>query len=356
MAKRAETLVMKKKKRIIYVYPVATAFTERDVQMLKDNFEVIEFEFTQNPITLPFFYILQLFQLLWSLPKTDFYLSFFSGYHTVLPVWLGKTFGIKTIIQCGGTDAVNMPAIAYGNFRKKWLRMATAYSFKNCYKILPVANALVASEYHFDPIHPFKQGLKNLIPDLKTPIEVIQNGFDADFWQKEKQSRTPKSFITVAKGISHAPRAKVKGIDLIEAVAKKFPEASFSLVGDEKYLPKAPNIKVFGTMSPFRLKEMYNSHEFYLQLSSSEGFPNALAEAMLCGCVPIGSAVGDIPEMIDGIGWLLPRKDERQLEELLKKAMEVELEPLADEGRNRILTRFSYQKRKEALLKQFENV
>jgi len=38
--------------------------------------------------------------------------------------------------------------------------------------------------------------------------------------------------------------------------------------------------------------------DIYINSSSSESFPNGLLEAMACGCCPIGSNVGGIPELI----------------------------------------------------------
>src|SRR5690606_27101273 len=150
----------------------------------------------------------------------------------------------KVLIQCGGTDAMNMPAINYGNFRKKWLRKATVYSFKNCSIILPVAQALIQQDYSYDRRLPKKQGLLNLIPDLKTPIQVIHNGFDTHFWVDKQEEKRPFSFITVAIGISKANRAAVKGIDLILSMARQFPEYSFTLVGDAEFRCRQANVKV----------------------------------------------------------------------------------------------------------------
>src|SRR5690554_2680430 len=200
---------------IIYTYPIATAFTDRDIEMLRPYQPIKALPFTNDPIKLPFYFILQFFQLLLFLPRTSKYLCFFAGYHSVLPVVFGKLFGIKVFIQSGGTDAMNMPEINYGNFRKKWLRKATVYSFKNCTKILPVANALIQQNYLYDErINP-KQGLLNLIPGLTTPIQVIHNGFDLSFWKDTGNRKIPHSFITVATGIAIENRAIVKGIDLI---------------------------------------------------------------------------------------------------------------------------------------------
>ena len=96
-------------KMILYTFPVRTAFINRDLEMIRPVAEIKPMEFTQSPIKLPFYFILQFFQLLWFLPRTSQYLCFFGGYHSVLPVWFEKVFGKKVSIQAGGTDCINMP-------------------------------------------------------------------------------------------------------------------------------------------------------------------------------------------------------------------------------------------------------
>lgn len=243
-----------------------------------------------------------------------------------------------------------MPEIGYGNFRKKWLRLATIYSFKNCSLILPVAEALVQQEYSYDPKINSKQGLLNLIPDLKTPIQVVPNGFDTGFWRDLGKVRMPKSFISVATSTSNPSRAIIKGYDLIEKLAALHPDWSFTLVGDSAYLSSNKNVTVLGKMKPSQILELYNTHQFYLQLSTSEGFPNALGEAMAAGCVPIGSAVGAIPEIIGETGFLLSSKNFSELEELLLKTEVTELLPLANRAKERIAQKFNFEERKSKLI------
>jgi glycosyltransferase involved in cell wall biosynthesis len=242
-----------------------------------------------------------------------------------------------------------MPEIGYGNFRKKWLRKATVYSFKNCSLILPVAEALVKQDYTYDPRISPKQGLLNLIPDLKTPIQVIPNGFDTDFWKDLGKTRKPLSFISVATGTSNPSRAIVKGYDLIEQLAAIHSDWTFTLVGDSAYLSSNENVKVLGKMKPNELLELYNSHQFYIQLSTSEGFPNALGEAMACGCVPIGSAVGAIPEIIGHSGIILKHKDLELLDSKLQRinSSSQNLPSASD----RIREHYSFSARKNHLLK-----
>ena len=335
-------------KMILYTFPVRTAFIDRDLEMIRPLAEIKPLEFTQSPVKLPFYFILQFFQLLWFLPRTSQYLCFFGGYHSVLPVWFGKVFGKKCTIQAGGTDCMNMPEIGYGNFRKKWLRIATVYSFKNCSLILPVAEALVKQDYTYDSKIDSKQGLLNLIPDLKTPIQVIPNGFDTDFWRDLGKTRKPFSFISVATGTSNPSRAIVKGYDLIEKLAEHHPDWTFTLVGDSAYPSPNPNVTILGKMKPAELLDLYNSHQFYLQLSTSEGFPNALGEAMASGCVPIGSAVGAIPEIIGDSGIVLYRKEISLLEKELQKL--VVSVNLISSGREQIESNFSFSNRKSKLI------
>lgn len=333
---------------ILYLFPVRTAFIDRDLEMIRPVEQIVPLEFTQTPWKLPFYLLAQLFQLLWYLPKTRQYLCFFGGYHSVLPAIFGKVFGKKCTIQAGGTDCINMPEIGYGNFRKNPLAWATAYSFAHCSLILPVAEALVSQQYNYDPrINP-KQGLLQLIPGLKTPIQVIPNGFDVEFWKDLGMERVKHSFISVATSTSSPGRALVKGYDLIEQMAASNPEWHFTLVGDSTYKPQSTNIQVLGKETAASLVQLYNTHEYYLQLSSSEGFPNALGEAMACGCVPIGSAVGAIPEIIGDTGLVLKRKELGTLQKLIQDWMTGKTQLTSP--RARIERYFTYAHRRHLLL------
>jgi len=63
--------------------------------------------------------------------------------------------------------------------------------------------------------------------------------------------------------------------------------------------------------------------DIYINSSYSESFPNALLEAMACGCCAIGSNVGGIPELIthgqDGL--VFESQDENDLTEKLVMAV-----------------------------------
>jgi glycosyltransferase involved in cell wall biosynthesis len=161
--------------------------------------------------------------------------------------------------------------------------------------------------------------------------------------------RVKHSFISVATHTSSPARARVKGYDLIEQLAAKNPEWKFTLVGDSNYKPQSSNIEVLGKETAASLVQLYNTHEYYLQLSSSEGFPNALGEAMACGCVPIGSAVGAIPEIIGDTGLLLPRKELDTLQQLIQDWLDGKTKLTSP--RARIERYFTYAHRQKLLLR-----
>jgi glycosyltransferase involved in cell wall biosynthesis len=68
------------------------------------------------------------------------------------------------------------------------------------------------------------------------------------------------------------------------------------------------------------LEEMRRT-EVFLQISSSEGFPNALLEAMASGCAAIVTPVGAVPEMVGKDGecaFVVPAGDAAQLAERMR--------------------------------------
>jgi glycosyltransferase involved in cell wall biosynthesis len=71
-------------------------------------------------------------------------------------------------------------------------------------------------------------------------------------------------------------------------------------------------------------------------------------EAMLAGCIPVGSKVAGIPTIIDKYGYIIDQRDPQGLE----KALDLALQSEADrkEISESIKNRFNLQIRKEKLL------
>lgn len=279
-----------------------------------------------DPRQLAFNLFGQLFWMIFNIRKVDFILISFAGYLSVIPVFLGKLFNKPVFIILNGTECVSFPSFKYGLLRKKLPFLAVSYSLHNASKLFPVSKSLVYSENLFISDMISKQGVKYFFPNIKTLIEVISNGFDLEKWSFTPQRRIENSFITVGP-IDNMTRFSIKGIDLILEAARTSLHASFLIVGVKEGLLTdvdiPDNVKIVGLVKPEELKNLFVRHQYYLQLSINEGFGCALAEAMLCGCVPIGSKAGNIPELVDGIGYILNKRSPDELINVLSEAMQI---------------------------------
>ena len=150
----------------------------------------------------------------------------------------------------------------------------------------------------------------------------------------------------------------LKGIDMIFAIASKFPDATFYIVGGSSIKTAAPaNVKLLQNMPNDQIQPLLSKMQFYLQLSLSEGFPNALSEGMLCECVPIVSAVGGMPDIVNDCGYILKHKDENELYALINEALnKTDVSTLGKKARKRIEENYTFEKRKNKLLSELQKL
>jgi glycosyltransferase involved in cell wall biosynthesis len=157
----------------------------------------------------------------------------------------------------------------------------------------------------------------------------------------------------VASGLRMPFAFHLKGIDLILEVTPYFPECTFIIIGADETMNfpiRSENVTLLPAVKHEELINFYSESEFYFQLSMSEGFPNALCEAMLCECIPIVSNVAAMPDIIGGSGFILKNKDVKQLEELIKTALASDKKYLSGKARKRIIDYYRESEREKHLL------
>ena len=339
------------KKPLLYTYLNPSSFVLKDIEILEEEFDLSLHRFdVRSKYKLPFAFLKQIFFLIRNTRKQEVVIVQFAGYQSALPVLWARLFRKKSILVLGGTDCVYLPSINYGNFSKGFLAKCTSYSLKKATLLLPVSQTLVETDYDYQSDDFKKQGYKAFVKGDTAAYKVIHNGFKIDQWQPAEKEKN--SFVTVAADLQTRFGIKLKGIDLILEIAPSLPDCQFYIVGGKNTTLETPsNVHLIETMPNNELPHFIATKEYYLQLSMSEGFPNALCEAMLCGCIPIVSAVGAMPEIVTDKGFILFKKDTNTLLNLIRSAKSMENHAMmAAESRDRIVTSYSFEKRKTTLL------
>ena len=101
------------------------------------------------------------------------------------------------------------------------------------------------------------------------------------------------------------------------------------------------------------LREFYRRAKVYCQLSMREGHPNALAEAMLCECVPVGTDIPGVRGVMGDTGYIVPLGDAERTADAVRKAL---LSHKGKEARERIKNLFSLEQREKNLVKALEDI
>jgi glycosyltransferase involved in cell wall biosynthesis len=156
-------------------------------------------------------------------------------------------------------------------------------------------------------------------------IHVINNGFDIERWQRDPDAGA--RFRTIHELPANAPLVglvarldPLKGHRLfLEAAARlsdSQPGTHFVLVGAGPAALKAelqafahrlcPQLPVHWIGGQADMVPVYSALDCLVSASSSEGFPNVIAEAMACGLRPVVTDVGDSRDIVGSCGWVVP--------------------------------------------------
>lgn len=353
------------KDKILYIYPEYSAFIKKDIGFLSLNYRVVTPSHGwTNKWETPLNFIRQFIFLSRHLKGSLAVFVMFGGYWSFLPALAGKISSIPIYIIPGGTDCVSFPSLKYGSLRKPVMRTFIRWSFKLCTELLPVDESLVRSEYSFYENSDYpEQGYRYFFPEISTPFRVINNGFDPDFFECVGAVKTTGSFIVVAQ-VTSLMRLQVKGIDLVLYLAGHFSNLSFIIVGiSDSVIRQLGSIPANVTLYPFLPQESFMAYladsEFVLQLSVSEGFPNAMCEAMLCRCIPVGSSVGAIPHIIGDTGFVMNSSDRKYLKEKFTEISATDRDTrieLGKKARERIIQNYHISKREKAFRQVIERL
>lgn len=189
---------------------------------------------------------------------------------------------------------------------------------------------------------------KNLLEkyNLKSPIEVISNGIDLDFWKSKPEDRNvfDEKYKTLGKKVivSVGLYIKRKGIlDFVE-LAKRLPEYEFIWFGytDPRLLPpeikkavnsKLPNLQFPGYVSSDELRLAYSASELYFFPTYEETEGIVLLEALATKAEVLIRDIEIYGDLKDGLE-LYKADGVDDFEIKIRKILEGELPDTSEQG------------------------
>ena len=133
---------------------------------------------------------------------------------------------------------------------------------------------------------------------------MIANFIESDYLRTVPKPILPE--IGTAVYIGHV--RKTKGIIELYAAAKEYPEIAFLVAGpivDELENPCPANVHLLGEVGPGEVKNLLDKADIFLFPTYTEGFANALLEAMARGVPVIATDVGANASMLEKGGGIL---------------------------------------------------
>jgi glycosyltransferase involved in cell wall biosynthesis len=350
-------------KKILYVKHANSSFVRSDQQILEKQYRVVPYLI--HPEKTGFHFIRGMIGLAWFLVMnargSSAMVSWFGDYHTALMVLAGRIMRIKVVIFAGGQEAISYPELGKGVYLKKWRGKIVRYALRNASLIIPNHESLILHDNRYYKPEGKPDGISHYNPGITTPMVVVPNGIDTGKYYRDPSiEKNPHTVLTVGT-MSTASDFINKGFDLFTELARRNPGLRFTLIGIKKqFMPwieenyqitSVANLKIIFSFCPDEiLFYEYNRAKVFVQASITEGMPNTLNEAMLCGCIPVGSDVNGIPDAIGDTGIIVRRRDAGELDGAVHLAMQLESGTRASE---RVIANYSFLLREERLLHVF---
>ena len=208
----------------------------------------------------------------------------------------------------GGYDVEAIPELNYGAMVNPVRRRRTSLTLAKASRVLAVSKFTNSRVMHWSPA---------------ARADVVYHGFPRS--EFDPTMTREHSVLTVAN--IRRGTWKLKGLETYVEVARRIPEASFQIVGKVEEDPGTfagpipPNVHLQGWLPHGQLYKLYARSKVYAQLSFIESFGCALAEAMSCGCHPVVTDRGALPEVVGNVCSPVPYGDVGQAEQAIREGL-----------------------------------
>ncbi len=247
-------------------------------------------------------------------------------------VMVARLLRRPSILVAGGADAVQMPEIGYGvDLRSRGQRLMIG-GFRYASRVLAFSKSSRTSILKLPRINADR-------------VATLYLGIDLERFTP----RAPEQSSVLTVGQVSMSNLRRKGLQTFVEAAHHLPTVPFRLAGypiDNEAVSRltaaAPaNLTYLGGIDDSRLIAAFRTARVYAQLSLHEGFGLALAEAMACGCIPVVTACGALPEVVGNSGLYVPPEDPPAAAAAIRSALfDPELSGYSETARERIATHF----------------
>jgi glycosyltransferase involved in cell wall biosynthesis len=303
------------------------SFVRTDLHILESEFQVTPFRYRRRR-DVP--------GLVAKVATHDVVVSWFAWDQAYWGNRAARRFHRGSVTIAGGFDVVRLPEIDYGNLLSPSNAQRTREALDRSDIILAVSESIAKDA---------------ATASGREDIRVVYHGFDESaypFGPDKKQVALTVGEVTVSN-------LKRKGIATFVKAAAHLPDLPFLVVGGTHgaalhalgRIP--PNVRFLGKLPDKELVKLMMESRVYVQASAHEGFGCSLAEAMLCGCVPVITNRGAIPEVVGDTGVYVEYGDPEETSRGIRDAM-AKSDSVGRAARERITRLFPLEKRRDALI------
>jgi glycosyltransferase involved in cell wall biosynthesis len=328
---------MTHRKKVLFVVPCKRyfrSFMQWDLNLLERRFDVrvvnvcLDSHDVKATLATPS-------RLIAGVAWADVVFCWFASLPAFVATALSQLYAKKTIVVVGGGDLTVLPEIGYG--ADPISRFYSTYVLNKATKLLPYSKDAE------------RRVLERVNGTSKT--ELIYLGIDINVF---KPSDTKRENRVLTVGNINRSNLHRKGLETFVKSAAYLGDTEFFLIGQVyddsvEYLRSiaSSNVRFTGSLSESELIRCYQQAKVYVQVSAHEAFGVAIAEAMACGCVPVVTDKGAIPEVVGETGVYVPYGDPEATAQGIKRALESNDGIV---GRKRVEEMFTLERRRKELL------
>lgn len=286
--------------RIYFIGPLNLTFVRNDISILEREHELQQFDTASRDGMAGLKPFLQVsMRSFRAVLRSRVVYCWFADYTTLFPALLARMLRKPVYVVAGGFDARWLPQLNYGAKAKPHRWFCIRNTFRLATRIFAVSQATADS-------------LDELTEGRHGPIQVMYNGVNLGRLHAAMTAPAPPRDIVLTVSQANIPlEMHIKGVDRFVKLAEQVPEQQFVVAGlrgpalelIQWAAEPLDNVRVIpGPLDlETELIPLYRRATAYCQLSRDETFGVSVVEAMACGCAPVVTSAGGLPEVVGDI-------------------------------------------------------